>query len=215
MAIKVLLAEDHAIVREGLCALIRKQSDMEVYEAENGLQAIEQSQRIKPDVVIMDISMPSINGIEATQQIKANMSDVKVLALSVHDRREYVMGMIKAGVSGYLLKDCVCSELVQAIRKVMKNESYLSPKIAAIVLDEHKADNTSKSESSADGGLKDYERQVIKLLAEGKSAREIAKQTSRNIKTIEAQRRRIMKKLKIDNYAELVKYAIREGLTSC
>lgn len=215
MPIKVLLAEDHAIVREGLCALIRKQSDMEVYEAENGLQAIEQSQRIKPDVVIMDISMPSINGIEATQQIKANINDVKVLALSVHDEREYVMGMIKAGVSGYLLKDCVCSELVQAIRKVMKNESYLSPKIAAIVLDEHKVDSTSKSGNLADSGLKDYERQVVKLLAEGKSAREIAKQTGRNIKTIEAQRRRVMKKLKIDNYAELVKYAIREGLTSC
>jgi two-component system response regulator NreC len=214
MAIKVLLAEDHAIVREGLCALIKKQSDMEVFEAENGLEAVRQTKQLKPDVVVMDVSMPEINGIEATRQIKADVDNVKVLALSVHDEREYVMGMIRAGVSGYLLKDCVSAELVGAIRKVMKNESYLSPKIAAVVLNEHNADR-SIPECSANAILKDYEIEVLKLLAEGKSAGEIAKQTSRNIKTIEAQRRRIMKKLEVDNCAALIKYAIREGLTSC
>ena len=214
MAIKVLLAEDHAIVREGLCALIKKQSDMEVYEAENGMEAIQQTQQLKPDVVIMDVSMPGINGIEATRRIKADVGNVKVLALSVHDEREYVMGMIKAGVAGYLLKDCVSAELVGAIRKVMKNESYLSPKIAAILLNEHNMDN-SVNECSKNTVLKDYEIEVLKLLAKGKSAGEIAKQTSRNIKTIEAQRRRIMKKLEVDNCVDLIKYAIREGLTSC
>ena len=211
MAIKILLAEDHAIVREGLRAMIEKESDMEIIgEAEDGLKVVQQAQELNPEVVIMDVSMPGMNGIEATRQIKANMSNIKVLALSVHDKREYVLDMLDAGVSGYLLKDCVCSELIQAIRRVMKGESYLSPKITAIVLKDRNIENYPPEVA-----LNEREQKLLRLLASGKSAKEIAEQNNANVKTIEAQRRRIMKKLKIGNLAELVKYAIREGLVSC
>lgn len=211
MTIKILLAEDHAIVREGLCAMIEKESDMEVVgEAQDGLEAVQQAQELAPDIVIMDVSMPGMNGIVATRQIKATMSNIKVLALSVHDRREYVLDMLDAGVSGYLLKDCIGSELIRAIHRVMKGESYLSPKIATIVLDERNDKN-----HLSDVVLNEREQKLLKLLAEGKSAKEIAKQNNANIKTIEAQRRRIMKKLEIENMAGLVKYAIREGWVSC
>ncbi len=211
MAIRIILAEDHAIVREGLRALIEKESNMEVIgEAEDGLKAVQQAQELNPDVVLMDVSMPGMNGIEATRQIKANMSNIKVLALSVHDKREYVLDMLDAGVSGYLLKDCVCSELIKAICRVMKDESYLSPKIAAIVLNER--DNKNHQSEVV---LNEREQKLLRFLAGGKSAKEIAEQYSANVKTIEAQRRRIMKKLEIENLAGLVKYAIREGLISC
>ena len=215
MAISVIVADDHAIVREGLCALIGKEPDIEVlYEAKNGRQAVKQALRLKPDVVIMDVSMPDINGVEATRQIKAAMSNVQVLALSVHDKHEYVMDMIKAGVSGYLLKDCVSSELVEAIRKVAESESYLSPKIAAIVIEEHKKQHLS-SARLVNVVLKEHELGVLKLLAEGKTASQIALHYDVTVKAIEAKRRRILEKLNIDNFADLIKYAIREGITSC
>jgi DNA-binding NarL/FixJ family response regulator len=211
MAIKVLLAEDHAIVREGLCSMIEKESDMEVVgESSDGQEVVEQARQLHPDVVIMDVSMPKMNGIEATRQIKADMSDIKVLALSAHDNREYVTDMLDAGACGYLLKDCVCSELIKAIRRVMKDESYLSPKIAAIVLDER-----CRESRPTEIVLSEREKQLLHLLTEGKSAKDIAQQSNTNIKTIEAQRRRIKKKLGIDNLAGLVKYAIREKLISC
>ncbi len=210
MATRILLAEDHAIIREGLRAMIEKESDMEVVgEAEDGLKAVQQARELNPDIVIMDVSMPGMNGIDATCQIKTDMSNIKVLALSVHDKREYVLDMLDAGVSGYLLKDCVCSELIQAIRRVMKGESYLSPKIATIVLDER-----SDKNHLSDVVLNEREQKLLRLLASGKSVREIAEKSNANVKTIEAQRRRIMKKLEIDNFADLIKYAIREGLTS-
>lgn len=215
MAISVIVAEDHAIVREGLCALIEREADIEVvYEAQNGRQAIEQTQMLKPDVVIMDVSMPDINGIEATRKIKAAMADVRVLALSVHDKPEYVMDMIKVGVSGYLLKDCVASELVEAIRRVAANESYLSPKIAAIVINEHN-EGQSTSDRCANVVLKAHEIDIIKLLVEGETAGQIAARYDVTVKAIEARRRRILSKLDIDNFADLVRYAIRNGLTTC
>ena len=204
-----MLAEDHAIVRQGLRAMIEKESDMEVVgEAENGAKALALALTLKPEVIIMDVSMPEMNGIDATRQIKAVLKDTNIIALSVHDKREYVMDMIKEGVSGYLLKDCVSAELIEAIRRVMKNESYLSPRIAAIVLEEHNV------KQPPEVILKDQELDVLKLLAEGNSAKEIAKQKNINVKTVEAQRRRIMQKLKIKSFAELIKYAIRQGLTT-
>ncbi len=211
MVIKVLLAEDHAIVRQGLCSMIEKESDMEVVgQANDGREVVEQARQLHPDVVIMDVSMPKMNGIEATRQIKADMGGIKVLALSAHDNREYVTDMLDVGVSGYLLKDCICSELIKAIRRVMKDESYLSPRIAAIVLDER-----YRERMPPETALSEREKQLLCLLAEGKSAKGIAQQSNTNIKTIEAQRRRIKKKLGIDNLAGLVKYAIREKLVSC
>jgi len=211
MAIKVLLAEDHAIVREGLCSMIEKESDMEVVgQADDGREVVEQVRRLHPDVVIMDVSMPKMNGVEATRQIKADMGDIKVLALSAHDNREYVTDMLDVGACGYLLKDCVCSELIKAIRRVMKDESYLSPRIAAIVLNER-----FRETMPPEIALSEREKQLLRLLAEGKSAKGIAQQSNTNIKTVEARRRRIKKKLGIDNLAGLVKYAIRERLVSC
>jgi len=213
VAIKVMLAEDHAIVREGIRVLIERESDMEVVcEAENGLEAVQKAHELRPDVVIMDVTMPEINGIEATRQIKAATSDIKILALSVHDKREYVMGMIRAGVSGYLLKDCVSAELVGAIRRVVANESYLSPKIAAIVIEEHK--EKPLSSRSGEIVLKDSEIEIVRLLVEGNTAGEVAKLLNVTVKSIEAKRRRILEKLNFDSFAELVKYAIRKGLTT-
>lgn len=212
MSIKVLLAEDHAIVREGIHSLIEKQLDMQVVgEARDGLESVELTRRHKPDVVVMDVTMPNMNGIEAAAKIRDEVPEVKILALSVHDDREFVMDMVKAGVAGYLLKDCLVAELVSAIRTVAAGKSYLSPKIAAIVLDEH---STEQAGTLAKVVLKESEVEVLKLLADGKSAKEIAEGKNANIKTIEAKRRRIMEKLGIDNLADLVKYAIREGLTS-
>ncbi len=211
MAIKIILAEDCTIVREGLRAMIEKESDMEVAgESEDGLKVIKQAQELNPDVVIMDVSMPGMNGIEATRQITATMSNIRVLALSVHDKREYVLDMLDAGASGYLLKDCVCAELIQAIRRVITGESYLSTQIATIVLEEH--NNTNHT---PDVVLNQREQKLLRLLADGKSVKEIAEQYNANVKTIEAQRRRIMKKIEADNLADLTKYAIREGLVSC
>ncbi|MBW8035076.1 MAG: response regulator transcription factor [Planctomycetes bacterium] len=216
MTIRVIVAEDHAIVREGLCALIEREPDLEVvYEAQNGQQAVEQARQLKPDVVVMDVSMPDINGIEATRKIKIAMTDVQVLALSVHDKPEYVMDMIKMGASGYLLKDCVSSELVHAIRRVAANESYLSPKIASIVINEHLGKQQSSSDRRANVVLKDDELDILKRLVEGETAGQIADHYKVTVKAIEARRRRILSKLNIDNFADLVKYAIREGLTSC
>lgn len=209
MSIKVLLVDDHAILRDGLRLLIESQSDMEVVgEAENGQTAIDNALKLRPDVIIMDVAMPDMNGIEASSQILAEMPDVKILALSMHSDREYVMDMIKVGVSGYMEKECVADELIRAIHTVAANETYLTPKIATIVVAEHVDDHSLNA-------LTDKEIKVLRLLADGISTRAISDQFDVNIKTIEAHRRRIMQKLQIDNFAELLKYAIRNGLTSC
>jgi len=215
MNLKVLIVEDHLIVREGLRALINQQADMEIVgEAENGKAAIELARKLKPDVIIMDVSMPGMNGIEATRQIKTEMPDIKVIALSAYDNREYVMGMVKAGVSGYLLKDCAFEELISAIRTVLQNKSYLSPDVATVVLETQSEIQSSPGNFAHNVTLNEPDLELIKLVAEGKTAREIAQKNNLSIKTIEGRRRRIMKKLHISNTAELVKYAIREGVVS-
>lgn len=213
MGTKILLAEDHAIVRQGLYSLIEKQPDIEVIgEAADGLKAVQMSLELKPDIVLMDVSLPVLNGIQATQRIKEQDNSIKVLALSVHDDAEFVMGMVDAGVSGYLLKDCILDELVKAIRCVMKGESYLCPKIAAIVL-ESKTGGQSILQSEK-LPLREHEIKVLKLLADGNTAKEIAFLLESSVKTIEGNRRQIMNKLEIDNFADLVKYAINKGLSS-
>ena len=209
MITKVLLVDDHAILRDGLRLLIENQPEMEVIgEAENGQTAVKRAVELRPNVIIMDVAMPDMNGIEATRQILAKVPAVRILALSIHSEREYVMDMIKAGVAGYLPKECVADELIRAIRTVVANETYLSPKIATVVVNEHISDHSLNA-------LTDKELKVLRLLADGKSARGIAEQFSVNIKTIEAHRRRIMQKLEIESFAKLLKYAIRNGLTSC
>ncbi|GAH12468.1 unnamed protein product, partial [marine sediment metagenome] len=195
MSIKVLLVDDHAILRDGLRLLIESQLDMKVVgEAENGQTAIDNALKLRPDVIIMDVAMPDMNGIEASSQILAEMPDVKILALSMHSDREYVMDMIKVGVSGYMEKECVADELIRAIHTVAANETYLTPKIATIVVAEHVDDHSLNA-------LTDKEIKVLRLLADGISTRAISDQFDVNIKTIEAHRRRIMQKLQIDNFA--------------
>ena len=136
MNIRILVADNHGILRQGIASLIEKQDDMEVVgEADNGLHAVEMTRELRPDVVIMDVSMPVLNGIEATRQIKEELPETKVLALSVHANREFVLDMVRAGVSGYMVKECVLDDLVRAIKIVMDNQSYLSPQIANIVLE--------------------------------------------------------------------------------
>ena len=215
MSIKILLAEDQVVMREGLRSLIDLQADMEVVgEANDGQVAVDLARKLQPDVIIMDVAMPNMNGIEATHLIKAKMPDVKIIALSVHDNREYVMGMVRAGISGYLLKDCAFDELLRAIQTVVQNKSYLSPDITAVLLDAQADEQTTSGYSGDRAALSERDIQIIKLLVEGKSAREIAVKYNLSIKTIEGRRRRIMKKLNIESLAELIKYAIQKEFIS-
>jgi DNA-binding NarL/FixJ family response regulator len=215
MAIKVLVVDNHGILRQGIQALIEKHGDMEVIgQADNGLTAVELALELQPDVVLMDITMPKLNGIEATRRIKNELPDVKVLALSVHAKREFVMDMIMAGASGYMLKECVFDDLVYAIKVIVQGQSYLSPQVASIVMESITKDNVFGIVESDSNILTPRENQILQLLTEGNSAKQIASQLDLSVKTIEATRRQIMEKTEVDNLAALTKYAIREGLTT-
>ncbi len=211
---RILIADDHGVVRQGLRVLIDKQPDMEVVgEAENGLQVAELANKLLPDVVLMDISMPNLNGIEATRLILRDNPDIRVLALSVHFNKHYVTDMLRAGASGYVLKSCLFDEVVDALHTVDSGEHYLSPRVREIVLDDYVQHLTTTSESRTDI-LTDRERQVIQLLAEGKTTKQIGRQLHVSAKTIDSNRREAMNKLGISSIAELTRFAIREGLTS-
>jgi DNA-binding NarL/FixJ family response regulator len=214
MSIRILLADDHKIVRDGLRALLEKQSGMEVIaEAGNGRTTVQIVQELLPDVVIIDIAMPDMNGIEATRQITAIAPDVKVIALSMHYDRRFVVEMLRAGAAGYMLKDCAFEELANAIRSVTAYRTYLSPEIADIVIKDY-AHLLSKKELSVFSILTNREREVLQLLSEGKRTKEISSSLNISVKTVETYRQQIMDKLNIHSIAELTKYAIREGLTT-
>jgi DNA-binding NarL/FixJ family response regulator len=213
MATKILIADNHGILRQGISALIEKHSDMEVVgQADNGLTVVELARELQPDVVLMDVSMPVLNGIEATRQIKSELPHIKVLALSVHAKREFVLDMVRAGVSGYMLKECVFDDLVHAIKVIVAGQSYLSPQIATIVLEGITKDSVFDAAGSLHETLTSKEKHILQLLTEGRSAKEIASQFGMSVKTIEANRRQIMEKTDVDNLADLTKYAIRQGL---
>lgn len=214
MSIKILLADDHKIFREGIHSLLDKEPDMEVVAgADNGKETVRLAQELNPDVVVMDITMPDLNGIEATHQIKKKVPDVKVLCLSMHSDRKFVLEMFRAGASAYLLKNCAFKELTRAIHTVVANQFYVSPEITHIIIDESLANQTAVT-SSIRSVLTAKELQVLQLIAEGHNIKEIALFLNKSAKTIETHRRRIMKKLNIHNVAGLIKYAISEGLTS-
>ncbi len=214
MTLRILLADDHEIMRQGLRVLLEKNSDMEVVgEANDGQEAIELAEQLKPDVVVMDVNMPGVDGPDATRRIVSDKPDTRIVALSMHSKKGFIIEMLKAGASGYVLKENAFSELVNAINTVMGNEIYLSSKITRIVVDDYVQDRVGRGAASK-MTLTDRESEVLKLVGDGKSSKEIALQLDLSVKTIDACRRRIMAKLDIDSVAELVKYAIREGLTS-
>jgi two-component system response regulator NreC len=214
MSVRIILAEDHRITREGLVNLLKERSDMEVVgEAENGREAVRLASELSPDLVIMDVTMPDLNGIDATRIITSGSNNTKVIALSMYSDKQFVQGMIQAGASGYLLKDCAFEELVSAIQAVIQGDTYLSPGIAGIVVRDY-LNKLTTDRSSADTVLTSREREVLQLIAEGNSTKEIAARLSVSVKTVETHRRQIMEKLGIFSIAELTKYAIREGLTS-
>lgn len=214
MSIRILLADDHKIVRDGLRCLLEQQEDMEVVgEAENGRTAVELARTLSPNVAILDIGMPDLNGVDAAKKMTAKAPGVKVIALSMHSDRRFVEGMFRAGAAGYLLKDCAFEELARAVRAVAGGQTYLSPVISTVLV----ADYLTKSEAAeavdADV-LTTREREVLQLLAEGHSTKAVAARLHVSVKTIETHRQRVMAKLDIHSIAGLTKYAIREGLTS-
>ena len=215
MGIRVLIADDHKIMLAGLRSLLEKQTDFDVVgEAENGRKAVQMAQEKKPDVVVMDVSMPDLNGIEATKQIIESLPETRVIALSMHSDKRFVMGMLRAGASGYLLKDCASQELANAILQVAGGKKYLSPEITGVVIDDFLLGASSEEVATAASQLSAREREVLQLIAEGWSTKQIASHLYVSIKTIETHRRQIMKKLDLHTIADLTKYAIREGLTS-
>jgi DNA-binding NarL/FixJ family response regulator len=230
---KVLLADDHRIVREGLKSLLQSQADMQVVaEAADGRQAVQMARELAPDVVVMDVAMPQLNGIEATRQIAADEPGMKVVALSMHSDRRYVSEALKAGASGYVLKDGAFEELITAIRAVVSNKVYLSPRVAGVVVEDYVRrlpgrGNGGGTAAHAAGGAADEaarrgafdaltprEREVLQLMAEGYATKEVAHRLHVSVKTVETHRRQIMEKLDLHSVAELTKYAIREGLTT-
>ena len=214
MSVNVLLADDHKIVRDGLRILIENHGNMNVVaEAENGQRAINLARELHPEVIIMDISMPDINGIDATRKITSDFPGIKVIALSMHTDRHFVVGMLEAGAAGYLLKDCAFEELVSAIHTVLENHTYLSPTITDIVVRNY-VNKASKTSVVSSAELTARERELLQLLAEGMTAKQIAKTLRVSVKTVETHRRNIAQKLGAGSVAELIKYAIREGLTT-
>ncbi len=212
MKITVIIADDHMIVRDGIRSLLEKQPDIEVVaEADNGRTALKHAQQLSPDVIIMDIGMHELNGIDATRQIIDKLPDVKILALSMYSDKQFIKGMLKAGASGYMLKDSASKELVDAIRIVANNKVYISPNIAGVVAEDY-LEHSAEKDASVRSILTTRETEVLQLLVEGKSTKQTASILGVSIKTIESHRQNIMKKLNIDNIVSLTKYAIREGI---
>lgn len=215
MVTRLLIADDHKIMREGLRSLVGKEADIAVVgEAATGKAAVSMVRELAPHVVVIDISMPDLNGIEATRRIIKTNPNVKIVALSAHADQHFVREMMTAGASAYILKDTAYEELVRAIREVVKGKKYLSPDIARGVLDAYVKLSQPLGENPAFVVLTDRERETLQMIAEGKSTKEIAGDMEVSVKTIETHRRNIMEKLDLHSIAELVKYAIREGVTS-
>lgn len=211
---KILIADDHAIVRQGLRALIDKEDDMVVIaEAATGAEAVRLAREHRPEVIVMDITMPDVNGIDATRTITAELPDVRVLALSMESDRRFVVEVLKAGANGYVLKDAAFAELATAIRAVAAGETYLPSRVANLLIKEY-LQRVPEEVSATYENLSAREREILQLIADGSNAKEIAFAFSVSVKTVENQRHSIMKKLDLYSIAELTKYAVRQGLTS-
>lgn len=211
--IRVLIADDHALLREGICALLRSYDDIDVVgEAGDGREAIEKARRLKPDVVLMDIAMPGLGGLEATLELRKLDPPPKILVLTQYDNKEYVIRFLKAGAAGFVIKKAVGTELVSAIRSVAQGDSYLYPSITRDVIEEYlKEAKPGKGEGDYED-LTDREKQVLKLIAEGHTSKEIASILGISVKTVMGHRTHLMEKLGLHSRTELVKFAIRKGL---
>lgn len=213
MTIPILLVDDHQMMREGLAALLREQPDIDLLaQACDGREALALVKELHPRVVVMDITMPGMNGVEATRQILAARPDTRVIGLSIHGERHFVAEMFKAGAVGYLMKMGAFEELVNAVRAVDAGQTYLSPSVAGEVMKDY-AGRLPAGEVSALDVLSEREREVLQLLAEGKTSKEIGHALHVSSKTIDTHRRQIMEKLNLHSLPELTKFAIREGLT--
>lgn len=212
-AIRVLIADDHAVLRDGLRALLSSCEGIEVVgEAEDGMEAVEKTIALQPDVVLMDIAMPRLGGLEAALEIRQRKLPAKVLVLTQYDNKEYVFKMLKAGACGYMLKKAAASELVSAIRAVHAGESFLYPSVTRAVIDRYLHEGEASETERQFEQLSDREKEVLKLLAEGQSNNEIAELLCLSVKTVMSHRASIMEKLDIHNRTDLVKFAIRAGL---
>lgn len=212
--LRVLLADDHTIFREGLRMLLSIEPDIEIVgEADNGTEAVRLTGKLKPHLVVMDIGMPDLNGIDATRTILETVPDARVLGLSVHNDRRFVMGMLGAGAKGYLLKNCAGEELVRAIRDVMSGRVYVCSQVSGVVVEDYvrKVQGTGAPSLHA---LTEREREVVRLLALGQRNKQIAGSLGLSDKTVEAHRQHIMEKLRLHSIADLTRFAIREGLVS-
>ena len=214
MIIRILIADDNQIMRQGLKILLEKEPDMEVVaEAASGRKALTLAKKLQPQVIITEVTIPDLNGFETTRQILSEYPDIKIIALSMHDDRRFVVNMFKAGAQGYLLKDCAFEELAQAIRLVLTDNTYLSPKIAHIIVNDfvRRLPDPIQTPFSI---LTGREREVLQMIAEGNTTKQIAELLHISYKTVETHRQQVMQKLRTKSIAALTKYAIREGLTS-
>jgi len=207
MTIGLLLADDHAIVRHGLRALLEKEGFQVCAEADDGQKAVQLASEKNPDIAVLDISMPLLNGLDATRELKKNGQNIKVILLTRHDEAQYVTEALRAGVNGYVLKNQAATDLVEAIKQVARGGVYLSPNISRAVMEAY----LSKSGPEADP-LTPRERQVLQMVGEGKSTKDVARLLGISTKTAESHRTRLMRKLDIHETAGLVRYAIRRGL---
>jgi two-component system response regulator NreC len=206
-----MLVDDHAILRDGIRALISLHDDVEIIgEACEGKEAVEKALELEPDVVIMDITIPGMDGLEVTRRIKKKNAKIRILVLTQHDDKEYVLSSIKAGAAGYVPKKAMGSELVSAIRAVHRGESFLYPSAAAALIDDYR----QQAEVEPYDRLTAREREILTLIADGHSSRKIAEMLYISLKTVQGHRTKIMDKLDIRNRVELIKYAIRKGLVS-
>ncbi len=211
---RVLLADDHKILRQGLRTLLEQEEDIYIVgEADNGRSSVKLAGELAPDVVIMDVAMPDLNGIDATRRVIEAEPKARVLALSMHSDGRYVKGMLQAGARGYILKDCAAEELTRAIRTVMAGQVYVSPGVTGTIVDDYLRQLSATGVDEA-ATLTHREREVLQLLAEGGSTANIAAELHLSVKTIETHRKHIMDKLGLRSIAELTKYAIREGITT-